>query len=175
MFVPICLDNLSSKKISQLKIKEVPAIVVSCENSPSSIFEGPQQCSQWLTSLMYNRRKNICERVEKQRKFIQKKQAEMRSLEGGAIEYNAEEMDGISDNYAYNMTDLCQPKNFVQIGSEDKYNIVTPQTTCNKIDMLTMKKQLANLETSRKNDNNKFSDIMEKQQIQTILNSGFNN
>jgi hypothetical protein len=175
MFIPVCLDNFSSKKISQLKIKEVPAIVVSCKNQPSSIFEGPHQCSQWLTTLMYNRRKTICARVEQQRKLIQKKHAEIRSQEGNIIEYIAEEMDGISDNYAYNMTDLCQPKNFIPVGDEDKYNIITPQTSCSKIDMITMKKQLANLENSRKNDNNKFVDIMEKQQIQTILNSGFNN
>ena len=175
MFIPVCLDNFSSKKISQLKIKEIPAIVVSCENKPSSIFEGPQQCSRWLTTLMYNRRKNICDRVEQQRKLIQKKQAEMRTQEGGTMEYIAEEMDGISDNYAYNMTELCQPKNFIPVGDEEKYNIVTPQTSCSKIDMITMKKQLANLENTRKNDNIKFADNMEKQQIQTVLNSGFGN
>lgn len=175
MFIPICLDNLSSKKISQLKIKEIPAIVVSCKNNQSSIFEGPIQCSQWLTTLMYNRRKNICSQVEQQRRLIQKKQAELRSLDGGTLEYIAEEMDGISDNYSYNMTDLCQPKNFVPVGDEDKYNIVTPQTSCNKIDMITMKKQLAHLEHSRKTDNKNFADIMEQQQIQTILNTDPNN
>ena len=125
MFIPICLDNFSSKKISQLKIKEIPAIVISCENKPSSIFEGPQQCSQWMTTLMYNRRKNICNQVEQQRNLIQKAQSEMRTQEGGTLEYIAEEMDGISDNYSYNMTELCQPKNFIPYGEEEKYNIIS--------------------------------------------------
>lgn len=175
MFIPVCLDNFSSKKISQLKIKEIPAIVVSCENKPSTIFEGPQQCSQWLTTLMYNRRKNICEQVEQQRKLIQKAQAETRMQDGGTMEYIAEEMDGITDNYSYNMTELCQPKNFIPYGEEEKYNIVTPQTSCDKIDMITMKKQLATLEATRKSDDTKFADNMEKQQIQKIFNSGFIN
>lgn len=174
MFIPVCLDNMSSKKISQLKIKEIPAIVISCENKPSSIFEGPQQCSQWLTTLMYNRRKNICQRVEQQRKLIQKSQNELKLQEGSTIEYIAEEMEGISDIYSYNMTELPQSKNFIPCGDEEKYNIVTPQTSCDKIDMITMKKQLSNLEHSRKNDNVKFADDMEKQQIQTVLNSNFN-
>ena len=172
MFIPVCLDNFSSKQISSVmtSIRAIPAIVISSENQKTAIFEGPQSCSQWLTSFTLNRRRNMAQEVEQQRKLIQKAQCIARAQEGGAQEFTEAEMDGISDNYSYNHTNLCQPKNFVMVGSEDQNTIMTPQIVEGKIDINTMKKQLIDLESSRNTDNQQFMKAMEQNQIKTILN-----
>lgn len=175
MFIPVCLDNFTSKQIATMMstVQAIPAIVVSAENQPSAIFEGPQRCSQWLTNFTLNRRRNMAQEVEKQRRLIQKAQAVARNQEGGTDGFAEAEMDGISDNYSYNATDLCQPKNFVMVGDEDKYTIMTPQIVEGKVDIETMKRQLAELETARGSDTNQFMQMMEQNQIRAVIN--FNN
>jgi hypothetical protein len=170
MFIPVCLDNYSSKQISQLSIKEIPAIVISAENQSSMIFEGPQKCSQWLTSFTINRRKNLAIQVENQRRLIQKAQAISRAQDGGPIEYTDTEMDGITDNYAYTATDLCQPKSYMMIGEEHKYNIITPMLTEGKIDIDYMKQQLTDLENQRNSEKQQLMNVMEQSQIKAVLN-----
>lgn len=169
MFIPVCLDNYSSKQIASLSIKEIPAIVIASENQAVTVFEGPQKCSQWLTMFTLNRRKNIVQQVEQQRRLIQKAQSVARNQDGGTLEYIESEMDGISDGYAYNHTDLCQPKSFVMVGNEDKYNIITPMIKEGKVDMDSMKRNLADLEASRSADTQHFMKIMEQNQIKAVL------
>ena len=171
MFIPVCLDNFNSKQIATMMstVQSIPAIVVSAENQPSAIFEGPQRCSQWLTNFTTNRRKNMVHEVEKQRKLVQKAQAAIKYQDGGADGFTEAEMDGISDNYAYNATDLCQPKNFVMVGDEDKYNIMTPYIKEGKVDTESMKRQLAELEASRNADKDQFMSMMEQNQIRAVV------
>ena len=172
MFIPVCLDNFNSKQIATMmsSVQAIPAIVVSAENQPSAIFEGPQRCSQWLTNFTLNRRRNMAQEVNHQRKLIQKAQTVARGEDGGTDGFVDAEMDGISDTYSYNATDLCQPKNFVMVGDEDKYTIMTPQITEGKIDIDTMKRQLADLETSRGSDTTQFMHMMEQNQIRAVVN-----
>ena len=170
IFIPICLDNYSSQQLSQLRIKEIPAIVISSDKQPSAIYEGPQQCSHWLTNFTINRRQNLVSHVEAQRKLIQRAQAIARQQDGGALEYIEAEMDGVTDGYAYNATDLCQPKNFITVGEEEKYNIITPQFNENKINAKDMQSQISQLETNRNNDNKKIMEQMEQNQIKAVIN-----
>ena len=128
MFTPVCIDTFNSKQLETIAIKLVPAIVISSENQPSSIFEGTMKCSQWLTSFTINRRRNLALQVNEQRKLIQKAQAQDRIQNEGALEYNEAEMEGISDSYSYNNIELYQPKNFVTVGNEEHAKIVTLHT-----------------------------------------------
>ena len=172
LFIPVCLDNFNSKQIASImtSIRAIPTIVISAENQKTAIYEGPQNCSQWLTQFTLNRRKNIAQQVEQQRKLIQKSQYIAKTQEDGAAEFNEAEMDGISDNYSYNHTDLCQPKSFVMIDTEDQNSILTPQIKEGKIDMHSMKKQLLDLESSRSSDNQQFMKNMEQNQIKAVIN-----
>lgn len=175
MFIPVCLDNFTSKQVSSLSIKEIPAIVMSGDNQVTSVYEGPQKCSQWLNNFMMNRRQTIVQQVEARRRLIQKTQATARKQEEGAFEYVDAEMDGVSDNYAYTQTDLCQPKSYVMIGDEEKYNIVTPRFTDEKLDFEAMKKQLLDLESRRGNDLQQYKTVMEQHQINAVINYNNNN
>jgi hypothetical protein len=170
MFIPVCLDNFNSKQIASLSIKQIPAIVVSAENQQTAVFEGPQQCSAWLTSFTLNRRRNIAQRVEEQRRLIQKNHAIARAQEGGPSEYTEAEMDGVSDSYSYNGTELCQPKNYVMVGTEESCAIPTPQVNHEgKIDMEDMRRRLADLESARKADNQQYMSLMEQNQIKAVV------
>lgn len=170
MFILVCLDKYRSKDIQNLCIKKLPAIVISAENRKSEIYEGSQMCSQWLNNFTLCRRQNLAQQVEKQRRLVQKTQADARKQEGGVLEYIESEMDGVADNYAYNHTELCQPKSFVMIGDEDKYNIMTPHVVEGKIDFNAMSRQISAVEANRKNDTNQFKQIMENNQIKTVIN-----
>lgn len=172
IFIPLCLDNFTAKQISTISIREIPAIVISQENQPPTIFEGPVKCSQWLNNFIINRRKNMAMQIDAQRKLIQKEHALARKQDGGVLEFNESEMEGITDCYAYHLTDLCQPKNYIMVGDENKYNIITPTLSTDeyKIDDFALKKYLSELETSRNNDNQEFIKTMEHNQIRSIIN-----
>lgn len=174
IFIPICVDKLTAKQISQLKLTMVPAIVIANDNQAPVIYEGVKQCSQWLSNFIYNRRMNIKQRVEQQRKLIQKQQILSRVQDGGTIGYADSEMDGVSDSYSYNHIDLCQPKNFVTIGNEIDCRIITPQLKDNKENRMSndeMLRQLRDLESNRNSDNQKFMQLMEQNQITAVFNN----
>jgi len=171
MFIPVCLDNFSSSQISSLSIKEIPAIVISSENTIPIVYEGPQNCSSWLNSFIINRRKNLINQVENNRKNIQHAQNELRKNEGGAIEYNETEMEGISDSYSYNNTELAQPKNFVLVGNEDKQHIVTVNENENKFNKNELRARMSELEMQRNTDTKEYVNFMEQSQIQKIARS----
>jgi hypothetical protein len=170
MFVPVCLDKMTSKDLSKLSITKVPAIVISGENQHPAIYEGPQQCSVWLNSLIQNRRTNMKQYVENQRKLIQKNQAQARIQEGGAMEFVGDEMEGISDGYAYMSMDIYQPKNFVPVNQENNFRIITAQVNNEtKIDKERMTRELNVLKGSRDQDTEGLKRMMEQNQINAIF------
>lgn len=171
MFIYMCLDEFSAADISKLSIKVLPSIVVSIENQNPSVYEGPQRCSQWLTDFTINRRRNLAQQVEQQMRMIQKTHATIRQQEGGPIEYTEAEMDGIGDSYAYNNIDICQPKNFVIVGTEDKSFIRTPNMEEGKVNLTELERRLDAIEKSRNNDRDQFMKNMEQNQINAIFNN----
>lgn len=168
-FVPICLDNFSLKEIEKLSIKRIPSIVVSVDNHKPSIYEGPYECSKWLTTFTLNRRKNITHRVEQQRKIIQNENTQIRNTEGGPVEYTATEMEGISDDYAYLNTDLSHPKSFLPIGMDT--TISTPQNdTLSKLTYNDISTKKDMLEKTRLSDEEQIKHYMENKQINAVIN-----
>lgn len=170
MFIPVCVDNFTSEQFQNISIKKVPAIVVSAENQRPAIFEGPVKCSQWLNNFTINRRQNLIRQVDQQRRLIQKAHVSARTQDNGPLEYSEAEMGGVGDEYAYTGTDLSQPKNFIPVGQEENYFISTPLMNENKIDMNTLKRNLADLENSRSNENQQFMQMMEQNQIRAVIN-----
>jgi hypothetical protein len=177
LFIPICLDNFSSKQIAGLSIQEIPAIVISAENKPTAVYEGPQKCSQWLNGFIINRRKNLVQQVDQQRRLIQKSQAVAREQNDGPIGYTSE-MDGISDEYSYTQIDIAQPKNFVTVGNEDNCIVTLHMDKNNidgKIDAMSMARQIKEQEANRNKDTSLFKQQMEQNIIKTVVNNQSNN
>jgi hypothetical protein len=178
MFIPVGLDKYTSKQLQNigLGIKEVPSIVINTQNKPPEIYEGPQKCSQWLTNFTLNRRRCLAQQIENQRKLIQKEHAKIRYMEGGPMEYSECEMDGVSDEYAFNGTDLCQPKNYVMVGDEKNSRIVTLINTNDcKVDKDTLKSYICDIEKSRKMDDQQMLGDMERRQIDAVISRAYGN
>jgi hypothetical protein len=81
-----------TEKIMKLGIDKVPTIIVSVGGQKPMIFEGGIQCSQWLNQMIQNRRMNMKQMVENERRLIQRTQALARLQDGGAAAYDVEEM-----------------------------------------------------------------------------------
>ncbi len=171
MFVPVCLDKMSSKEMATLRITKVPAIVISGENQQPAIYEGPQQCSAWLNTLIQNRRNNMKQHVENQRKLIQKNQAQARIQDGNAMGFSISEMEGVSDGYSYVDIEVHQPKNFVPINHEENFKIITPQCKQGKLDEYQTKQELNSIKKNRDVDNDNLKSMMEQNQINAIFNA----
>tara|TARA_Y100000780_G_C13619207_1_gene391854 strand:+ start:288 stop:914 length:627 start_codon:yes stop_codon:yes gene_type:complete len=172
MFILICLDSLSSKEIGIIakQINLFPTIIISHENR-NEVYDGPVKCSQWLNTFIKNRRMSIINNVNQRRKMIAKKQLELKLKNDGINEYNEDEMEGIADEYAYNTNmDIYQSKNFIPVGKEEYYNIITPQNQLNKMDVKNVRDKLSELEKTRNNDFNEINKFLEKEQINTVMN-----
>ena len=175
MFTPVCLDNMNPKTIAELKLERIPAIVISSEDKLQPvIYEGSKSCSEWLNTVIQNRRNTLKQQIENQRKLIQQKQVAARIKEQGALEYISEEMDGVTDTYSYVATDLYQPKNFVPVGQEQNFNVITPQDKERKFTHEDLSIQMKNIIGTRSKDTNEYQKIMEQQQIQSVLNNQIN-
>lgn len=175
IFVPVCLDDMNSSELviflSKLRIEKIPAIIITEGNLQPTVLEGALQCSQWLNTMIQNRRNNIKQIVENQRRAIQKTQTALRMKNESALEYVPDEMDGVSDSYAYTTTDMYQPKNYVPHGCENGYLVVTPQVMETKINKDELTRQMSSLEQTREADKMELQKIMEQNQIAAIMHA----
>jgi molecular chaperone DnaK (HSP70) len=174
IFILKCLDGFSSEQLCSLPMKQLPAIILEDQNGMYHVYEGAKQCGNWINAIIQNRRLNINMHVENQRKMIQKEHANLRNQNGySELEYNEEEMEGVSDSYSYVATDLHQAKNFIPVGQEENFNIVTPQmkeATLKKDEMI---KNINFLKDDREKDTNELKKIMEQKQIYAVKNPGY--
>lgn len=169
MITLVCIDDMSSEQILRLSIKKVPSIVVSVENQPPGVFEGPMMCSNWLTNFTLTRRQNIANSVNEQRRLIQKTHTVSREQNGGPLDYSEAEMDGTTDNYSYNNSDIAQPKNFVPLGMENAFFIKTPDLNEGKLDNFTATKYLSEAKHAINRDTEEFKKQMELNQIKSVI------
>jgi len=170
MFIPVCLDRMSSKDISQLKLEKIPSIIIVSPNTPPQILEGPKHCGNWLNQIIQNRRNTMMQQIDTQRRLIQKQQQEKKMQEGGALEFIGEEMEGISDAYSYLATDMYQPKNFIPVGQEENYRMATIQMKENKISTDELSRNISDLRNNREKDSDEMKRTMEQNQLQIIMN-----
>jgi arsenate reductase-like glutaredoxin family protein len=172
MFIPISIDEFSEDELIKLssQLNVFPTIIISSQTK-STAFQGPRECSQWLNSFLQNRRMSIMQRVSQQRKLMARKHYLNKMKNDSVMEYNEEEMSGVSDSYTFNTSiDLAHDKNFVPVGQEDNFNIVTPQNRFNKLNYKDIRNKISDMEKERKVSENDISSFLEKEQIRTILN-----
>ncbi len=176
MFVPICLDYMNQSDIIRMNFKYVPTIIVIGDNQQSTVYEGPEKCGPWINTLIQRRRSQIKQYAETQRKNVQKINNMITSGNSNApaLEYIADEMEGVTDGYAFVATDLYQPKNFVPIGQEKNFNLLTPQDNEKKIGHHEMDSHLSELSMTRDRDNVVMQKTMEQNQLNAIMTTHAN-
>ena len=183
MFQYKCVDNMSELDITKLGLKTVPTIVViSNQNGEQKrgIYEG-REAFNWIESVLLNRRQSMLQLVENNRKLIQINEMKKR-MKDGLYEYCEGESSGISDGYSYWKDDMAKdiesahPKTFLPYGADEKYAIMTIPLDKTAVGYTISKgdqeKMTRDLESARRFEDAKLKDIMEKQQIQDVLNAG---
>jgi hypothetical protein len=78
-------------------------------------------------------------------------------------------MGGFSDNFAYTMTDLAQPKSFLPYGKDDEYAIYTG-VEVNKLNNKDMDKMVRDSQNKRKEQDRNINEAFDKNQKDAILN-----
>jgi hypothetical protein len=81
--------------------------------------------------------------------------------------FSINELGGISDDFAYTDTDQAQPKTFCGYGNDIDIIVTPPQDS--KINEITQKKLLAEIENTQKNQDDEYKIIMKQEQINKII------
>ena len=79
------------------------------------------------------------------------------------------EMGGFSDNFAYTLTDLAQPKSFLPYGKDDEYAIYTG-VEVTKLNSRDLDKLMYDSNKKRKEQDQNLAEIMDNNKKDLILN-----
>jgi len=150
-FEMICLEELiANNRILPPNIKMVPALIMPEMNL---ILQG-KETFEW---------------VEKMRLNIIKSNIARNMQQSGPNGFTNIEMGGFSDNFAYTMTDLAQPKSFLPYGKDDEYAIYTG-IEIKKLKDQDINKLLKDSEKSRKDMDKQVGEIYDNNRKDAILN-----
>ena len=150
-FEMVCLEDLiSQRKQLPPNIKTVPALIMQDINV---VLQG-KETFEW---------------AEKIRMNMIKMNITKNSQQVGPHGFTNVEMNGFSDNFAYTLTDLAQPKSFLPYGKDDEYAIYTG-VEVNKITGKDMDKIVGEANKKRKEQDKTIGEILDNNQKDLILN-----
>jgi hypothetical protein len=150
-FEMVCLEDLvAQKKQLPPNIKTVPALIMQDINV---VLQG-KETFEW---------------VEKIRMNMIKMNMAKTAQQIGPHGFTNVEMGGFSDNFAYTLTDLAQPKSFLPYGKDDEYAIYTG-VEVNKITGKDMDKIINEANKKRKEQDKSIGEILDNSKQEQILN-----
>jgi hypothetical protein len=150
-FEMVCLEDLISQgKQPPPNIKTVPALIMQDINV---VLQG-KETFEWVEKIRMNMIKaNIAKNAQ----------------QIGPHGFTNVEMGGFSDNFAYTLTDLAQPKSFLPYGKDDEYVIYTGKEV-NKLNNKDMDKIINDASKKRKEQDKAIGEIMDNSKKEIILN-----
>jgi hypothetical protein len=156
IFKCICVDKMPIDNLSKMGIKNVPTIIIKNQNGASSLYEC-RNAFMWLENILkYRRNSSIKKNFD----------IPVASIIDG---YKTEELNGISDQYAYLQTDIPHPKSFLPYGKDEQYRIITiPSNANDKLDGKDQSDMINKLESLREKQTDDIRNIMEKNQLDII-------
>jgi hypothetical protein len=150
-FEMICLEDLiAQKKQPPPNIKSVHDIIMQYLNLVLQVKE----TFEW---------------VEKIRMNMIKMNMAKTAQQAGPHGFTNVEMGGFSDNFAYTLTDLAQPKSFLPYGKDDEYAIYTG-VEVNKIVGKDMDRVVNEANKKRKEQDKSIGDFLDNCKKDQILN-----
>jgi hypothetical protein len=184
MFKENCIDTMRTDEIIRLGLNVVPTIIiVSQANQAKGIYE-KDKAFKYIEELLANRRSFGTSSAESTRKLIQSNNIKQ-NIKDGLYEYQKMESEGFSDAYSYfnndqaKELDLSQPKSFLPHGKDKDYGIITiPESKTeiikNKIKKVEQEKMMKSIMSMRNTQDNQLKDIMNREQIECVINSQSN-
>lgn len=150
-FEMICVEDLiAQKKQLPPNIKTVPALIMQDINV---ILQG-KETFEWVEKIRMNMIKmNIAKNAQ----------------QIGPHGFTNVEMGGFSDNFAYTLTDLAQPKSFLPYGKDDEYAIYTG-VEVTKLNSRDLDKLMYDSNKKRKEQDQNLAEIMDNNKKDLILN-----
>ena len=150
-FEMVCLEDvIAQNKQLPPNIKTVPALIMPELNS---ILQG-KETFEWVEKIRVNMIKmNMLKNVQ----------------QAGPNGFTNVEMGGFSDNFAYTMTDLPQPKSFLPYGKDDEYAIYTG-VEINKIGNKELDKLIKESESKRKEQEKNINETLDTNRKEAIYN-----
>jgi len=150
-FEMVCLEDLiAQKKQPPPNIKSVPALIMQDLNL---VLQG-KETFEWVEKIRMNMIKmNIAKTAQ----------------QAGPHGFTNVEMGGFSDNFAYTLTDLAQPKSFLPYGKDDEYGIYTG-VEVNKIIGKDMDKVVNEANKKRKEQDKTIGEFLDNCKKDQILN-----
>ena len=149
----ICVDNIHYEKLAKMGINHVPTIIVKGNNGTSALYER-LNAFIWIENILKYRNNSELD-------------ISTNLIDG----YKKEELQGISDQYAYLHTDMAHPKSFLPYGKDDLFRILTSPTNDN--DKINTKDQNELLDKIKNIRNKQIDDIkynMEQNQLEILNN-----
>lgn len=143
-------DLIAQKKQPPPNIKSVPALIMQDLNL---VLQG-KETFEW---------------VEKIRMNMIKMNMAKTAQQAGPHGFTNVEMGGFSDNFAYTLTDLAQPKSFLPYGKDDEYAIYTG-VEVNKIIGKDMDRVINDANKKRKEQDKSIGDFLDNCKKDQILN-----
>jgi hypothetical protein len=150
-FEMVCLEDLiAQRKQLPPNIKTVPALIMQDINV---VLQG-KETFEWTEKIRMNMIKmNMAKNAQ----------------QAGPHGFTNVEMGGFSDNFAYTLTDLAQPKSFLPYGKDDEYAIYTG-VEVNKITGKDMDKIIGEANKKRKDQDKTIGEILDNSKKEQILN-----
>jgi hypothetical protein len=149
-FEMVCLEDLiTQRKQPPPNIKSVPALIMQDLNL---VLQG-KETFEW---------------VEKIRMNMIKMNMAKTAQQAGPHGFTNVEMGGFSDNFAYMLTDLAQPKSFLPYGKDDEYAIYTG-VEVNKIIGKDMDRVVNEANKKRKEQDKSIGDFLDNCKKDQIL------
>lgn len=151
-FEMVCLEDLiTQNKQLPPNIKTVPALIMQDINV---VLQG-KETFEWVEKIRMNMIKMNMAKCAQQ---------------SGPHGFTNVEMGGFSDNFAYTLTDLAQPKSFLPYGKDDEYAIYTG-VEVNKITTKeAMDKIINEANKKRKEQDKNINEIMDNNKKEQIYN-----
>ena len=180
MFVLKCVDDMTSTDFTKLGLRFVPTLVLINNNNgqqSKGIYE-KTEAFKWVNNVIENRRDNMIKFAENNRRLIEVNEMKKR-IADGLTENCQNEMDGISDSYAYWKNDLsqdidmAQPKSFVSAANVGNplYGIETvpDDKSIKKLSKKEQEKMIDFLANKRNDDDINMKSFMKQQQINKVF------
>jgi hypothetical protein len=160
-FVMKCVDNMNIQMLTSKGITRVPTMIIG--NTNKILIAG--ETFEWVKSMKFFRQKQSNQQTLIQNKVFEEKKPVNR------FEYVSEEMNGISDSYAYTKIDNPQPKSFYYKGAEDetKNAIFTAPEIQKKMRESDQKKLISEELKKRKDQDKQHKEFAKQSLVKSVM------
>jgi hypothetical protein len=167
MFYKYDVWDFELDQLVSLHIKIIPSIVIISPNGYNEKHEGKQSFI-WLQQFINNnKRRNMSYLADSNRhKYLE---MELQAGRNGAHDFCKDEMEGMSDGYAYLLTDIPQSKSFVSLGMNEQA-ILTYENE-NKLNKNDTEQLLNQNLKIRDNEKELIKNEMKEKQLEAVYNA----